>query len=641
MSAKVINRPARFQTSDDEGSNPLLAVSRRDAIFDEMRDRHNRDTDRMFGKLLVGQWLFAIVLALAISPWTYVDGVRALHFHVKVAIVFGALINALPLALIWLRPGWWGTRQAIAVVQMLWSAVLIMITGGRIETHFHVFGSLAFLAFYRDWKLLPTATIVVAADHLARGLWWPDSVYGISNPEWWRFLEHAGWVAFEDLVLLFGCVRGVAELRKAAAREARLERTRTIVERTVRERTTALQVSIERYRALVENTAAIPFELDATTHRMLYIAPQATQLLDCLPSDLLDSGYFAAACHPDDAGRVRDAIDAFSRGKRPGNDPIDFRMISKSGRNVWARTLLSNCDGQRIRGITLDVTRQHQLESELRQAQKLESVGRLAAGVAHEINTPIQFVSDSVQFVRDAMTDLITVVDKHQRVVQRVVECAPDDECAREAIAATVAADLPYLADEMPKALDRALDGLDRVAVIVRSMKVFAHNNGTLTGADLNHAIASTLAIARNEYRYVADLETDYAELPPVVCLVGEINQVVLNVLLNAAHAISDVVAEGERGKITVRTRRDGNDVVISIGDTGGGIPERIRERIFDPFFTTKPVGKGTGQGLALARAVVVDKHRGSFNFESTSRGTTFHIRIPIDPNRIALEQAA
>jgi two-component system, NtrC family, sensor kinase len=190
----------------------------------------------------------------------------------------------------------------------------------------------------------------------------------------------------------------------------------------------------------------------------------------------------------------------------------------------------------------------------------------------------------------------------------------------------------PYLRTEMPVALDRAVEGLERVAVIVRSMKVFAHSHSETTEVDINRAVSSTLAIARNEYRYAADVETDLGELPRVWCHGGEINQVILNLLLNAAHAVADVVKDtSDRGKITVRTRADGDAVVISIADTGGGIPEAIRDRIFDPFFTTKPVGKGTGQGLSIARSVVVDKHGGSFTFESElGVGTTFYVRIPI-----------
>jgi PAS domain S-box-containing protein len=581
-------------------------MSRADVIYDDMRDQMFRKIDRMFAKLLVAQWLFAIVLALLISPWSYAGDERSLHVHVKAAILFGGIINSLPLALIYLRPGWWGTRQTIAVTQMLWSALLIMITGGRIETHFHVFGSLAFLAFYRDWKMLPTATFVVAADHLARGLFWPDSVYGTLDPEWWRFLEHAGWVAFEDLVLTYMCIRGVREMRAASEREARLEAIQAETEREVADRTFELQASLERYRSLVENTAAIPFEIDVDTMRLLYIAPQAAQLYECTAEELVAEDFMWGLVHVDDLARVMHAHIAFANREGSESETIDYRLVLRSGRTIYVRALLSSREQDRIRGIVLDVTRQKRLEIELQQAQKLESVGRLAAGVAHEINTPIQFVSDSVQFIRDAVGELFEKVD------QSKID--------------------PFLIEEVPPALDRAVEGLDRVAVIVRSMKVFAHSAGEATDVDLNRAVESTLVIARNEYKYVADVTAELGHLPRVWCHGGELNQVLLNLLLNAAHAVGDKVkGTHERGRITVRTRVDGDDVVIEVADTGTGIPELLRDRIFDPFFTTKPVGKGTGQGLSIARQVVVDKHRGSLTFDSeVGVGTTFYVRIPI-----------
>ncbi|MDP9097927.1 MAG: ATP-binding protein, partial [Verrucomicrobiota bacterium] len=177
------------------------------------------------------------------------------------------------------------------------------------------------------------------------------------------------------------------------------------------------------------------------------------------------------------------------------------------------------------------------------------------------------------------------------------------------------------------------VEGLGRVATIVRSMKQFAHpDQAQKTEADLNQAIQSTIVIANNEFKYVALLETDYGDLPPVQCFLGEINQVVLNLLVNAAHAIGDVVKDtGGLGKLTVRTRRDGNEVEIAISDTGTGIPEAARSKIFDPFFTTKEVGKGTGQGLALARSIIVNKHGGTIRFETGGNGTTFFIRLPIE----------
>jgi signal transduction histidine kinase len=164
-------------------------------------------------------------------------------------------------------------------------------------------------------------------------------------------------------------------------------------------------------------------------------------------------------------------------------------------------------------------------------------------------------------------------------------------------------------------------------------MKEFAHpDQKEMTAVDLNRAVQNTIAISRNEYKLVADVETQLEDLPPVLCHAGEVNQVVLNIIVNAAHAIEDVVkGTDRRGRITVRTHRDVGDVVISIGDTGAGIGSAIRDRIFDPFFTTKAVGRGSGQGLAIARSVIVDKHRGQLTFETvTGQGTTFHIRIPL-----------
>jgi signal transduction histidine kinase len=284
------------------------------------------------------------------------------------------------------------------------------------------------------------------------------------------------------------------------------------------------------------------------------------------------------------------------------------------------------------------------LEAELRQAQKLESIGQLAAGIAHEINTPVQFVNDSVHFVRDALKDLGELIEGYQGLRDSVAKGTATPEAARVVEAAAEAADLEYLLDNVPKALERSLEGLDRVATIVRSLKDFAHpEQKEMAPVDLEQAIQSTLTIARSEYKYVADVETDFGSLPRVNCHGSEINQVVLNILVNAAHAIADQVKGSEdRGRITLRTRVEGDFAVIAIADTGGGIPEHVRERIFDPFFTTKEVGKGTGQGLAIARAVVVDKHGGELTFETeVGKGTTFFIRLPIAGVPQAALQAA
>jgi signal transduction histidine kinase len=202
--------------------------------------------------------------------------------------------------------------------------------------------------------------------------------------------------------------------------------------------------------------------------------------------------------------------------------------------------------------------------------------------------------------------------------------------------------DCAYLLEEIPKALAQTLEGVTRVATIVRAMKDFAHpESREMAAADLNRALLSTLTVARNELKYVADVETEFGHLPLVVCNIGDLNQVFLNLLVNAAHAIGESVkGTGGKGKIKVRTAAEDGAVLITISDTGCGIPEANRNKIFDPFFTTKEVGRGTGQGLAISRSVVVDRHKGALTFESeVGKGTTFFIRLPVDPERPSRER--
>ncbi|HVR41159.1 MAG TPA: hypothetical protein VMU84_18845 [Thermoanaerobaculia bacterium] len=198
-------------------------IARADELNATQTTARRAKVDKLFAVLLVVQWIVGIIGAIVVSPYAWEGKEKVVHMHVWVAVLGGAGIAILPVLLAFLRPGTTLTRHVIAASQMLSSALLIHLTGGRIETHFHVFGSLAFLAFYLDWKVLITATIVVAGDHFARGIFWPESVYGISNPEWWRFLEHAGWVAFEDVFLIWSCIFGQRELAAASLRQAAVE----------------------------------------------------------------------------------------------------------------------------------------------------------------------------------------------------------------------------------------------------------------------------------------------------------------------------------------------------------------------------------------------------------------------------------
>ncbi|NOT33887.1 MAG: ATP-binding protein [Candidatus Eisenbacteria bacterium] len=283
--------------------------------------------------------------------------------------------------------------------------------------------------------------------------------------------------------------------------------------------------------------------------------------------------------------------------------------------------------------LRVEMEERERVDEQLRQSQKLEAVGRLAAGVAHEINTPIQFVGDSVHFLRSATEDLTGLIRRYQVVTKGFEPAGADPPGMSEVRACEDEIDLEDLLEQVPRAVDRSQEGLGRVAEIVRSMKQFAHpDHSHPSSVDLNRSLKSTLVVSHGEYKFVADVVTEFGELPLVSCYVGELNQVFLNIIVNAAHAIGDVVGStGARGRITVRTRIDGDEVVVEFSDTGGGIPPAVAARIFDPFFTTKAVGRGTGQGLAIARSIVVSKHGGDISFETEPGiGITFSIRLPL-----------
>jgi PAS domain S-box-containing protein len=269
---------------------------------------------------------------------------------------------------------------------------------------------------------------------------------------------------------------------------------------------------------------------------------------------------------------------------------------------------------------------------ELQLAQKLESVGRLAAGIAHEINTPIQYVGDGVHFLRGAYEDFNRLLDGWRSAVDALPEIPAHSALRLEIAALTAKFDLDFLRAEIPKAFERTSDGVQRVTDIVKAMREFAHpDTNEQSPADLNHAIGTTLLVASNEYKYLAKIHTEFAELPAVVCNIGELNQVFLNLIVNAAHAIHDAGRDVNTGEIKISTALEGDTVIVRVSDNGCGVPPENLSKLYDPFFTTKEVGRGTGQGLAITHSIVVDKHGGHIGVTSgVGTGTEFILRLPV-----------
>ena len=275
--------------------------------------------------------------------------------------------------------------------------------------------------------------------------------------------------------------------------------------------------------------------------------------------------------------------------------------------------------------------RRADLEIEVRQAQKMEALGTLSGGIAHEINTPVQYLGDNLRFLQDAFNDLSTLLEKAE-VVGAAIESGND---ITEELNATRAAaeeiDLDFLKAEVPASITNGLEGVTRISEIVRAIKMFSHpDQKEMTPVDLNEAIRTTATVTRNHWKHIAELVYQLEpDLPPVWGLPGEINQVILNLIMNAAHAIEDS-KRGGTGEILITTRQNGPSIEFSIQDSGVGIPEENLSKIFEPFFTTKEPGRGTGQGMSIVHTIVTKKHRGGVAIASkVGEGTTITVSLP------------
>ncbi|QDV72040.1 ATP-binding protein [Botrimarina mediterranea] len=750
--------------------SPAMRLQQVEGLFTQSLRELQALTDRVFSFLLVAQWAAAIVCALTLSPRAWVGSQSSPHIHLVAALLVGGLLTVFPVWLARNRSGEYLTRLVITAAQMMFSALLIHLMGGRIEAHFHIFGSLALLSFYRDFRVFVPAVVLILSDHLFRGVYWPQSVFGVSEPALFEALEHGGWVLFETAFLVWGIAQSRDHLWRMAELQASLEEERDTLEARVERRTEQLaeardylanvidsldaricildergvilstNAAWRRFGEGIESEAIRIGEGDNYIHYCdtlgatdgFHAAELAAGLRgivagdpDCFVMEYRHhvaggeawfqvracpfagaSGAAVVVAHVDVTERVNAAASSRREADRAAalsqilsdlpnevyilrRDDLRFLLVSEGAVRATGYdrpTLLgmspadlvpnatvekclvavepliegrasmvdfqtlhrrhdghaypvqvsvhaANFNGQPVFvAFITDLTEVRRLESRLAQSQKLESIGQLAAGIAHEINTPMQCVSNNVEFLQECHQRLFDLVDRLVKTLDSPARSWDDRKLSVRSLI-----DEHYynrVAAMAPSAINEAAEASRRVIEIVRAMKVMSHpGTHDFVDSDLNDGIRNAATIARNRWKYVAEVEFDLDEaLPHVPVLPAELNQVFLNLIVNAADAIAEKNGEnGPLGVITLRTRCESESVRIEIADNGPGVPEAIRERIFDPFFTTKDVGKGTGQGLAISYDVVVNKHHGTIDVLSTEgEGATFVVCLPM-----------
>jgi PAS domain S-box-containing protein len=417
-------------------------------------------------------------------------------------------------------------------------------------------------------------------------------------------------VAADGKKMAFWCTANVAARHEDGRPKLVLEISRNVTDRRRAEEVQARLVAIIKQAA--ENI--VVFDLEG---RIEYLNPAFERATGYIFEKLVGRNARVLLADNEAETLIEEIEETLSRGESWSGRIRTKRMDGSVFEHEVSISPIRDSSGSVISFVSVgrDVTEQLALEMQLRQAQKLESIGRLAAGIAHEINTPMQYVGDNTRFLEETFRDVVKLLEGGAELLAEAKRGNTTEELIKRVEAALEETDIGYLSEEIPKAIEQSLEGIERVTEIVRAMKEFSHPGvEDKVALDINRAIASTVTVSRNEWKYVAELETDLdPSLSAVLCYPGEFNQVMLNLITNAAQA--------------------GDWVEIRVSDTGTGIPENIRERVFDPFFTTKEVGRGTGQGLTIAHSVIKERHAGSISFETEmGSGTTFIIRLPICP---------
>jgi PAS domain S-box-containing protein len=587
-------------------------------------------TNRLFWWLLLAQWAFAVIIAAIWSPRAWAGTQSSLHPHLIAAIALGGVLVSLPLALIQWLPYHPATRHAVAVAQVSFSALLIHLTGGRIETHFHVFGSLAFVALYRDWRVIATATVVVAVDHLLRGLWYPESVYGVPHATYWRTLEHAGWVVFEDVVLVWACFFSRREMREICERE------------------NALAAERARFKFIFESVpVGIAFALPGENTSLL-VNPAHDRITGLSADEARQPGALERATHAEDLAREAPLTERFAHGEID-HFTVENRFLHAAGNvvcaNLTRRMFTDPLTGAKQTITTLvDITERKAAEAKLAEthkqlveASRQAGMAEVATGVLHNVGNVLNSVNVSATLVLDQIheskaTNLPKLAEMLQANAGNLAQFFTDDPKGRRIpnYLMTLAGDLAAERAAMCEELGHLRKNIDHVKDIVAMQQSYAKVSGVTEEVAVSELVDDALRMNASALaRHGLNVIRDYQSTPNVTVDRHKVLQILVNVIRNAKYACDE---SGRADKeVTLRVTRDDLRVRIEVRDNGVGIPAENLTRIFAHGFTTRKEGHGFG----LHSGALVAKQLGgalTAHSDGPGHGAVFTLELPLKP---------
>ncbi|HLX72129.1 MAG TPA: ATP-binding protein [Verrucomicrobiae bacterium] len=655
----------------NQESHPAESA-RAEELFRQSRLAIYQRNDRLFARLMVFQWLAAIVAAIWISPRTWIGATSQIHIHVWAGILVGGAIASLPVFLAWKMPGEALTRQVIGAAQMLFSALFIHLTGGRIETHFHVFGSLAMLAFYRDRKVLLSATVVVALDHMLRGILWPQSVFGVVTASYWRWVEHAGWVLFEDAFLLLSIRQSLAEMLSVAQRQASLEFTNSSIEKLVAERTRELTAEINErqnaenalresqalYHSLVEQLPAGVFRKNAEG-RYVLVNSWLCELHGLSSEEMLGKTPLevSAAQIYKKTGEEPDATKVFNEGQghhrtimeTGATIEVEEHQPANSGKREYLHVVKSPVYGAHgkiigSQGILLDVTQRKLAEEKLAELHKrlVESsrqagMAEIATSVLHNVGNVLNSINVASTLIAEKTRDSKVTSVARLAALIREHETDLGNFFLNDAKGKQIPGFLTNLASTLERQRDEIMDevkslesNVAHIKEIVSMQQNYAKSLGVLELLKITDLVEDAIrmndgAISRHRVKLVRE----FSETPPVMTDKHKVLQILVNLIRNAKYACDDSGREDKQ--ITLRVANGEGSIKISVTDNGIGIPPENLTRIFGHGFTTRKDGHGFGlhSGALAAKEMGGDLVASS---TGTGQGATFTLILPVSP---------